>query len=390
MAGQNYQRIVQLPDSTIYSSFLWGPRRTGKSHLLRTRYPESALIDLLKTDVFAEYSARPALLRERFQNYQSAHPIIIDEIQMCPSLLDEVHWLIENTPLTFILTGSSARKLRRVHANLLAGRAIRRQLKPLCAAEIGIDSFDLEQAMKAGLLPAHYNAPPSIISDMLRSYIGDYLRDEIASEAVVRNLPAFSEFLRVAAITSGDLLNYTNVARETGVSAKVVRGYFEILEDTLLGFRIRPWSGRSKRRLIETEKFYLFDIGITHFLSRRVPVPKTPEYGKSFEHYILMELLAYQAYKNPDLDITFWRTAAQQEVDFILGDREVAIEIKSSDRVHEGDLRHLALLAEDGPLKKRIVVSNDTMPRVVSDRYGPITILPWRAFLLELWAGGIV
>jgi len=209
----------------------------GKSFWVRQTLPDATLIDLLQSDVFAEYAARPALLRER---YRERHPrlIVIDEIQKLPMLLDEVHWLIENAGLSFLLTGSSARKLRRGHANLLAGRAWRRTMVPLCAAEIG--DLDLERAMVSGLLPPHYTSPEP--REELRAYVGDYLREEVAGETLVRNLPAFAEFLRVAALTSSELLNYTNVARETGVSAKVVRTYFDILEDTWLGFRVPPWQ----------------------------------------------------------------------------------------------------------------------------------------------------
>jgi uncharacterized protein len=383
------QRCLQLPDFTKYSTFLWGPRRTGKTFFLRHAFPQAPRIDLLLTDVFSEYSIRPSLLRERFKDFKESAPLIIDEIQKCPALLDEVHWLIENTPVRFILTGSSARKLRRLHSNLLAGRAIRRVMRPLSAIEIGLDTFDLQHALLSGLLPSHYLAEEVMRSDMLRSYVFDYLKDEIAGEAGERNLPAFSEFLRIAALSSGELINYTHIGRESGVSTKVARGYFELLEDTFLGFRIRPWSGKSKRRLVETEKFYLFDVGVSNFLARRAPQPGTPEYGRSFEHFILMELLAYQAYRSPDLPVTFWRTAHQQEVDFILGEREVALEVKSSSRVHQGDLKNLTVLGEDAPLRSRLVVCSELQPRKVNDRFGEIEILPWKEFLSRLWEGEI-
>ncbi|MGH8009025.1 MAG: ATP-binding protein, partial [Candidatus Binatia bacterium] len=204
------------------------------------------------------------------------------------------------------------------------------------------------------------------------------------------NLPAFSEFLRVAALTSSELLNYTNVAREVGVSAKVVRGYFEILEDTLLGTRLCPWTRRVRRRLIQTEKFYFFDVGITNYLTRRTPRLGTPEFGKSFEHYIFMELLAYRAYRAPELDIRYWRTSSGREVDFLLDDRALAIEVKASTHVHEAELKSLTALAEEGPIKRRIVVSLETHPREVGDHLGPVVILPWREFLAQLWSGVLV
>jgi predicted AAA+ superfamily ATPase len=229
-----------LPPRT--SAFLWGPRRVGKSFWIRQSSPDATLIDLLKSDVFHEYATRPALLRERLLGKRRG-VVVIDEVQKVPALLDEVHWLIENTRLSFLLWGSSARKLRRGHANLLAGRARRRQLVPFLRREVG--EFDLERAMTSGFLPPHFLSREP--REELRAYVGDYLREEIAAETLVQNLPAFSEFLRVAALTSSELINYTNVARETGVSAKVVRTYFDILEDTYLGFRVPPWR-RAKGR----------------------------------------------------------------------------------------------------------------------------------------------
>lgn len=387
--GNIISRLLQLPNLAHHSVFLWGPRKTGKSFWIRQHLPEAPLIDLLKTDTFAEYASRPALLRERFSmttRTPADGPIVIDEIQKVPALLDEIHWLIENRARTFLLTGSSARKLRRGHANLLAGRAWRREMKPLCFLEV--DEIDLERLMLSGLLPPHFLSVAPM--EDLRAYVSDYLREEIMAEGLVSNLPAFSEFLRVAALTSSELLNYTNVAREVGVSAKVVRGYFEILEDTLLGYRLQPWTRGASRRLIQTEKFYFFDVGVANYLTRRTPRLGTPEFGKSFEHYLFMELIAYRAYRAPELDIRYWRTSTGREVDFLLDDRALAIEVKASARVHEAELKSLTALSEDGPVKQRIVVSLESHPREVRDRYGPILLLPWREFLQQLWAGALV
>jgi predicted AAA+ superfamily ATPase len=242
--------------------------------------------------------------------------------------------------------------------------------------------FDLESVMISGLLPPHFLSPDPVQD--LRAYVADYLKEEIASEAVIQNIPAFAEFLRIASLTSGELLNYTNVGRETGVSAKVVRNYFQILEDTLLGFRIPPWRKIKNRRLIETEKFYLFDIGVANYLARRQPRIGTPEFGKSFEHFILMELKAYQAYRNPELDIRFWRTSTGFEVDFILADLDVAIEIKGSQKVHSGHIKSLKALMEEHPIKKAIVVSMEKQVRKLENS---IEILPWETFIEILWSG---
>jgi predicted AAA+ superfamily ATPase len=370
---------IELPPKR--SGFLWGPRKTGKTFWIKRRFGDCEFIDLLKTEVFADYASKPSLLRERYQDSQKL--IVIDEIQMVPDLLNEIHWLIENTDASFFMTGSSARKLRRKHANLLAGRAWRYTMAPLTFLET--QGFNIEQVMISGLLPPHFLSPDPIQD--LRAYVADYLKEEIAAEAVIQNIPSFAEFLRVAALTCGELLNYTNVGRETGVSAKVVRNYFQILEDTFLGHRIQPWRKVRKRRLIETEKFYLFDVGLTNYLARRTPKIGTPEFGHSFEHYILMELKAYQAYRNPELDIRYWRTSTGFEVDFILGDMDVALEVKGSQRVHTGHTRGLKALLEEHRVKRAILISLDKQPRKVDSH---IEVLPWQVFLESLWSGELI
>lgn len=369
---------IKLPPGR--SAFLWGPRKTGKTWWLKAGFPDALYLDLLKTDVFAEYAARPALLRERHGDRRGL--IVIDEVQMAPALLNEVHWLIENRPLSFLLTGSSARKLRRGHANLLGGRARRHSMHPLTFAETR--GFNLEEVMVSGLLPPHFLSDDPAAD--LRAYVGDYLKEEVASEARLQNIPAFAEFLRVAALTCGELLNYTNVAREAGISAKVVRNYFQILEDTLLGFRLPPWRRARNRRLIETEKFYLFDLGVANHLARRAPKTGTPEFGKSFEHYLLMELIAYRGYAAPDLPLAFWRTSSGQEVDFVLGNMETAVEVKGATRVHEGDGHGLRTLLGEHKVKRAILVALEKERRRID--HG-IEVLPWTEFLDELWAGNL-
>jgi predicted AAA+ superfamily ATPase len=372
------KRLFELNLPAGKSAFLWGPRKVGKTYWITHTLKNATVIDLLKTDTLAEYISRPALLRERYQNHKGL--IVIDEVQKAPQLLDEVHWLIENKKLSFLLTGSSARKLRRGHANLLGGRAWRKIMVPLSYVEV--TDFDLEKIMISGLLPPHYLSPNPM--EEVRAYVADYLKEEIIAEALTQNIPAFNEFLRVAAISSSELINYVNIARETGVSHKVIRTYFDILEDTYLGFRISPWKKSKNRRMITTEKFYLFDVGIANYLSRRQPVMGSFEFGKAFEHYILMELKAYQAYRNPDMPITFWRTSTDREVDFILGDKELAIEVKGSSRVHEGDMRSLQALIEDGPIKKCCLVCLEKQSRSLTNN---IQVLPWQIFIEQLWGG---
>jgi uncharacterized protein len=375
------KRLFSLNLPKNKSAFLWGPRQVGKTYWIRENLPDAKYIDLLKTDVFADYISRPSLLRERLLNETKF--VVIDEVQKVPALLDEVHWLIENKNISFLLTGSSARKLRRGHANLLGGRARKRSMTPLSYMEV--EGFDLERMMVSGMLPPHFLSDEPI--EDLRAYLADYLKEEIAAEALIQNIPAFSDFLRVAAITSSELLNYTNVGREAGVKTKDVRSYFQILEDTYLGYRVRPWTKSQNRRMIETEKFYLFDVGVTNYLAKRSPKKATPEFGKSFEQFILMELVAYRAYVQPELEITFWRTSTNQEVDFILNDKELAIEVKGNANVHEGDISGLKHLFKDGPVKKAVVVSLEAEPRWITNE---IEVLPWQIFLERLWAGDFV
>lgn len=375
------QRRLDLNLPAGQSAFLWGPRQVGKTSWIRESLPEAWIIDLLKADVYRDYASRPELLRERLRS-RKPQLVVLDEVQKVPALLDEVHWLIENTGFWFLLTGSSARKLRRGHANLLAGRAWRWHMTPLAWCEV--PDLDLESVMHTGLLPRHYLS--SRPQEDLRAYVGDYLKEEVVAEGLTRNIPAFSEFLRVAALTSSELVNYTNVGRESGVSPKVVRTYFDILEDTHLGFRIAPWKKARNRRLIETEKFYLFDVGVTNHLAHRRPRIGGSEFGKSFEHFVLMELMAYQAYASRDMEVRFWRTAHGQEVDFVIDDMALAIEVKGSRRVHEGDARGLLTLADEGPVRRRIVVCLEPEPRTLGSG---IEVLPWSEFFAKLWAGDL-
>lgn len=375
------RRLLEIRLPGKRSAFLWGPRKVGKTYWLRHHFcrGQEWIIDLLQTDVFAEYASRPALLRERWPNKLT----IIDEVQKVPALLDEVQWLIENKKASFLLTGSSARKLKRGQGNLLGGRAWRFEMGPLSVLEV--DGFDLEAAMTSGMLPPHFLSPDPVMD--LRGYVSDYLKEEIAAEALTQNIPAFAEFLKVAAITNGELLNYTNVARETGVSAKVVRSYFQILEDTLLGFRVPPWTKSRTRRMILSEKFYFFDVGVANYLARRKPVLGSTDFGKSFEHFLLLEILTYRRTKEPDLDVRYWRTSTGLEVDFILGSMDAAIEVKAANRAHASHSTALRALRTEARVKQALLVTLESMPRKLD---GGIEVLPWQVFLERLWAGKIV
>jgi uncharacterized protein len=380
--GKIVKRLLEIDLPPNRSAFLWGPRKAGKTFWLRERFGrrnDARFIDLLETDTFAEYATRPALLRERFDG----RLVVIDEVQKIPALLDEVHGLIEGRGGRFLLCGSSARKLRRGHANLLGGRAWRFEMGPLSCLEV--TGFDLPRALVSGMLPPHFESPDPIAD--LRAYVADYLTQEIAAEAAAQSLPTFAEFLRVAALSNAELVNYTNVARETGVSAKVVRGYFQILDDTFLGVRLPPWTRSRTRRMILTDKFYFFDTGVANYLARRAPAPGTPEFGKSFEHFVLLEILSYRRYRAPDLDVRYWRTSTGLEVDFILGDMAVAIEVKGSGRIHDGSLHGLRAVVDDAPHIRRLVVCLEKEKRRLDDG---IEVLPWRQFIEQLHAGQVV
>jgi predicted AAA+ superfamily ATPase len=370
------------------SAFLWGPRKTGKSSYLKQHFSQSITYDLLNTGVFFELSTRPALLREQLLRQSTeclSRPIILDEVQKIPALLDEVHGLIENHGLRFILCGSSARKLVRGHANLLGGRAWRYELFPFSFVEL--KNFTLLRALNQGLIPSHYlEDPPS--KKTIRSYIQDYLKEEVFAEGLTRNIPAFSRFLDAVGYTHGELVNYKNIASDCGVDAKTVKEYFQILVDTLLGSLVEPFHKRQGRDTINaTPKFYLFDVGVAGELCRRtIEEPRGEQFGKAFEHFILMELRAYRSYKDCNFGIQFWRTKTGAEVDFILGHGEVAVEIKGATRIDGQDMKSLRLFTEKYRPKRSIIVCNETQARV----HDNITVLPWRDFLNELWEGKII
>lgn len=376
------ERIFKLQDAENESVFFFGARQTGKTTLLKELFPDVRYYDLLKSDEFERFSRRPWLLREELQDGHDGELVIIDEIQKLPVLLDEVHWLIVNRDLRFILTGSSARKLRRSGVNLLGGRALRNTFYPLVSAEI--PDFDLDRALNNGMLPRHY-----LVSDATRrlsGYVGNYLQTEIVEEALVRNLQSFTRFLDAAALTSGEMLVYNNVASDCGVSAVTAKAYFEILIDTLFGFMIPAYTKVMKRRLIQAPKFYLFDVGVTNYLLKRSHLQQgSPEYGHALEHFIMQELVAYFGYNQYDNVISYWRTNSGVEVDAVLGDADIAIEIKSSTEVKDSQMKSLKSFSDDYPQARLIIVSLDKYRR----RKENIEIIPVREFLTDLWLGKI-
>jgi predicted AAA+ superfamily ATPase len=333
-----FSRKQILPDSGNESLFLWGARQTGKTTLLKNLFPNAVWYDLLLSDVFARILANPKLIREHILEDPSQKVVIIDEIQRFPELLNEIHWLIENTKTKFIMSGSSPRKINRTGVNLLGGRALRYELFPLVSAEI--PDFDLEKALNNGLLPRHYLSENP--KRMITAYIGNYLRDEIVNEAKIRNAAVFSNFLEAAAFSNGEIVNYSNIASDCGVSAPTIREYFQILQDTLIGKMVPVYQKKPKRRVILAPKFYYFDVGITNHLLKRGKIEMGSEVsGNAFEQFIFQEISAHSSYSGFEYPICYWRTASQLEIDFVLGNNEVAIEVKTSDNINERHLKGL-------------------------------------------------
>ncbi len=378
-----YTRVLELESLLKQRSlFLLGARQTGKSTLLRRRFPHARFVDLLEADTFRELSARPEWLRQTLRPQEQL--IIIDEVQKLPSLLDEVHLLIErNKALRFVLTGSSARKLKRGRANLLAGRAWFCQLHPLIAAET--EPAQLDRRLSVGGLPAMLDSAAP--HEDLQAYVGTYLSEEIRAEGLTRSIENFSRFLSVAGSTNGQVLNFAKVANDSGVPARTVREYYQILEDTLIGYMLEPYQKTVKRKAIATAKFYFFDVGVANTLMRRGIVRQgTEHYGQALEHLVFLELKAYLAYMRRQETLGFWRSHTKLEVDFILGDH-LAIEVKASSRVSERDFKGMRALNEELNLKRRIVVCTERQARV--DDSG-IEILPIQTFLKRLWRGEIL
>ena len=362
------------------SCFLLGPRQCGKSTLIRRALPDAYIIDLLDSELFLRISRRPGYLGEVCVD--AKRPVVIDEIQKLPSLLDEVHRLIESRGIRFLLTGSSARKLRKGGVNLLGGRARIWNLHPFSAAELGED-FDLDKALNFGLLPSIWDSDEP--EEDLASYLKLYLEQEIMQESATRNLPAFSRFLEVAALANGEQINYQAISSETQVARSTVQEYFRLLKDTLLAWEVPVWHQGHSRKTVETAKFYLFDPGVARRLQGRLSVvPGTTEYGHAFEHWVMHELATFADTMRFDTEITYWRTQTKLEVDFVVNDK-VAIEAKATQNAKAEDLKGLRAIADEGEFQARLLVCNEPHRR---EKDG-IVILPWREFVQMLWAGEI-
>ena len=363
--------------------FLFGGRQVGKSTLLKERFPKAVYIDLLNSELRNRYRQHPEEFRESLLRHAPETLVVVDEIQKVPDLLDEVHWLMVNKGLFFILSGSSARKLKKSGANNLGGRAIPETLFPLVSAEI--PDFDLDRAIQNGMIPRHYMVANA--RNRLKSYIELYLKEEIIEEAAVQKVDDFIRFLEVAAISNGEMLNYENVAADCGVSANTVKAYYQILCDTLLGFEVPAYRKVIKRKLTKSSRFYFFDVGIANYLTGRHHLaPKTPEYGHAFEHLVMQEIVAYLGYKGIEEKLTYWHTYDDIEVDAVIGDARVAIEIKPADSIQTNHKKGLVEFAKEHPNVKQILVSRDRISR----RSGDIDLYYVIDFFKALWNDEIV
>lgn len=374
-----YPRQLNLPKLlTIKSFFLFGPRATGKTTLIRQQLSDARLYDLLDAEVFASLVRRPKLLQE--QNPDTDQLIVIDEIQKLPQLLDEAHRLIELEGRRFLFTGSSARKVRRGAANLLAGRAFWAALFPLSSREIL--NFDLLRYLNRGGLPAVYTSMAP--HEELSSYTNLYLREEIQAEGIVRNLPNYARFLDTLALSNGEEVNYESWASDCGVPARTLHNYLQIADDTLIAYTLAPFRYTLKRKAIARKKIYLFDIGVTNALAKRGEVHAgSALFGRAFEHFIINEVRAFLSYARLDLEMQYWRSTSQFEVDLVLG-KQVAVEIKSTKLATDKHLKGLRALKEEQLVRDYAVVSLDTELRQTDDN---ITIYPWQQFLSLLWSG---
>jgi predicted AAA+ superfamily ATPase len=377
------QRILNLNNEYNDSTFVWGARQVGKTTLIKNTYPDAIYYDLLQTRDFERLLRNPGLLREDLINMKQGGVVVIDEIQKIPQLLDEVHSLIFEKNIRFILSGSSPRKLKRSGANLLGGRALKEILYPFVSAEI--PDFDIFKAVCYGMLPRHY-----LISDpwkRLGAYIGVYLNEEIRDEALSRHLKTFSKFMEIAAFSNGEIVVYKNIAQDCGIDYRTVKDYFEILVDTLVGYMIPSFSFTKKRRSIQAPKFYYFDVGIANYLRNRRNIQLgSADFGHAFEHFIIQELIAYLRYNEKEEQLYYWRTASGYEVDAILGNGRVAIEIKSTEEIQSRHLKGLKAFEEEYPDCRLIAVSFDLRPRITNG----VEVYPATVFLKKLWNNEIL
>ena len=377
-----YKRIFDIENKLDEGMFLFGARQTGKSTLLKERFKGAVYYDLLNPDVRKAFKRNPNALWEALQDKPAGTLVIVDEIQKVPELLDVVHSLMVERGLFFILSGSSSRKLKRLGANTLGGRAILETLYPLVWPEV--TDFQIDRAVQNGMLPRHYVVVDA--TKRLSGYVKVYLDEEIREEGEVRQLDAFERFMEVAAISDGEMLNYANIAADCGVSAKTVKSYFQILYDTLIGYEIPAFRKEIKRKVVQAPRFYYFDVGLANYLMGRHTLKRgTDDYGHAFEHLVVQEIVAYRGYNDKRDIISYWHTYDHKEVDVIVGDAEVAIEIKSTEHVETKHRKGLKAFREEHPDSRLILVSLDPITR----RSGDVELICVLDFFRMLWGGEI-
>lgn len=377
-----YKRIFDVENQLDEGMFLFGARQVGKSTILQERFPNAVYFDLLIDNMRKAFKRNPDSFREALQNKPAGTIVIVDEIQKVPELLDSVHWLMTNKGLWFVLSGSSARKLKRSGANTLGGRAIPRTLFPLVWKEV--PDFQIDKAVQNGMIPRHYLVDDA--TDRLEAYVDVYLREEIRDEAAVQNVEAFERFMEVAAITNGEMINYTNIASDCGVAAKTVKAYYQILKDTLMGYEIPAYTKAVKRKVVQAPKFYYFDVGLANYLMGHHHIRRgSDDYGHAFEHLVVQEIIAYRGYYRRREKISYWHTYNHQEVDVVIGDAKVAIEIKSSEEVKTRHKSGLKAFKDEHPDCRLILVSLDPITRPSGD----IELIYATDFFRMLWDGEI-
>ena len=377
-----YRRIFDIENKLDEGMFLFGARQTGKSTLLKERFKGAIYYDLLNPDIRKAFKRNPNSLKEALWDRAAGTLVIIDEIQKVPELLDIVHSLMVDKGLWFILSGSSSRKLKRSGANTLGGRAIPETLFPLVWPEV--TDFQLDRAVQNGMIPRHYMVEDA--TKRLSGYVKVYMDEEIREEGEVRELDAFERFMEVAAISDGEILNYSNIASDCGVSAKTVKSYFQILYDTLIGYEIPAYRKEIKRRIIQAPRFYYFDVGLANYLLGRHSLKRgTDAYGHAFEHLVIQEIIAYKGYNDKREEISYWRTYDKKEVDAVIGDAKVGIEIKSSEQLKTKHKAGLKAFKEEHPECRLILVSLDPITR----KSGDVELIYVLDFLKMLWNGEI-
>ena len=375
--GTMYSRLIIPPKDKSF--FLFGPRGTGKTTWVKSKFPKALYLDLLEAELFNDLLANPQRL-ENFIPKNFSDWIVVDEVQRIPELLNEVHRLIEKYKYKFILTGSSARKIRRKGVNLLAGRALSYHLFPLTAAELA-GSFDLSRSLSYGQLPCVYTEENP--KAYLESYVKTYLEEEIKQEGFTRNLGAFSRFLEAASFSQGSVLNISSVARDCSVERKVVENYFTILEDLLIAYKIPVFAKRAKRRLAAHPKFYFFDVGLYRTLRPAGPLDIPEEIGgHALETLFLQELIAMNAYSALGYNIFYWMTSNKVEVDFVLyGTKGIkAFEIKRTGKISSSMLKGLKAFQEDYPQSQAYFIYGGERRL----REGEIEIIPMKEALKNL------